>query len=141
VARVHEVGELTEDSPPTWLSSGGSVVFSSCCSGGGGSGGVGVMATVGGGGGGDQTSDLFLVDPRSASLALDLSTRVPVGLPLGLIQILAVYLYVGLGGESSTGITSTGSSSSSAVAAPSLPSSAPSLGLSDENTICLGATE
>jgi hypothetical protein len=68
------------------LSSGGSVVFSSCCSGGG---GVGVMAMVSGGGCGGQTSNPVSIDSWSASLAPDLGARVLVGLPRGLIQILA----------------------------------------------------
>jgi hypothetical protein len=123
--------------PPTRLSSCGGVVFSSCCSGGG---GVGFVVTIGsgGGGGGGQTLDPITVDPRSASLAPDLGARVPVGVPLGLIWILVICLYAGLSGELSTDITLMESSSSVSLA--TMTPSSPSLGLSDDNTVRLGAT-
>jgi hypothetical protein len=116
-------------------------VFSSCCNGGGAGGGVGVMVTLDYGGGDGQTSDPIMGDPRSASLALDLSDRIPVGLHLGPTQILTIHLGAGLGGESSTRMTSTGSMTSSSLAAatPPSPSSPPSLELGDDNTIRLGA--
>jgi hypothetical protein len=70
-----------------------------------------------------------------------------VGRPLGPIRIRAVCLYADLGGDSSTGITLTGSSlsSSTAAATPYSPSAAatpssPSLRLGDDNTILLSAT-
>jgi hypothetical protein len=128
------VGKPSEDSPPTGLSSGGGMVFSSCCNGGG---GVGVMVTLDGDGGGGQTSNLVIGDPRLASCAPDLDARVSVGLPLGLTQILTVCLGANLGGESSTGMTSMGSSSSFSTTATPCP---PSLRLGDEGTIHLGVT-
>jgi hypothetical protein len=128
------VGKPSEDSPPTGLSSGDDVVFSSCCS----DGGVGVMVTLGDGSGDGQNSDPVIGDPRSISLAPDLGARVPVGLPLRLTQILTVYLGAVLGGESSIGMTSMGSSSSSSsTMATHSPSS---LRLGDEGIVHLGAT-
>jgi hypothetical protein len=61
----------------------------------------------------------------------DLGTRVPVGLLCAPIYILVVHLGAGLGGESSTGLTSTGSSSTMVTPSP------PSLKLSAESTVCL----
>jgi hypothetical protein len=96
---------------------------------GGGGSVTGHMEPLGGdGGGGSHTSDPFSGDPWLASLAPFRSARVPVGLPLGPIWILAVCLYADLDGESSTGITSTGSPSSSTSAA------------GDDNIVCLSAT-
>jgi hypothetical protein len=128
------MGKPSEDSAPYGVSSDGNVVFSSCWSGGD----VGVMVTFGGGGGGDQTLDPVTGDPRSASLVLDLGARVLVGLPLGPTRILAIHLGAGLSGESSIGMTYTGSSSSSSsVTATSSP---PSFELSDECTVHLDTT-
>jgi hypothetical protein len=108
-------------------SCGGGVVLEAPLDGGGG--GVMVLtALLGGSGGGDgHTSDPVLGDPWSVSLALVHGARVPMGLPLGPIWILIVCLYASLGGESSTGMTSTGSSSSSSSVAVtySAPSSPP----------------
>jgi hypothetical protein len=119
--------------PPTGLSSGGGVV-SSCCSGGG----VGVVLSFGGGGGGGHTPDPVTGGPWSASLAPDLGARVPVCLPSTPTWILVVRLGAILSGESSTGLTSTGSSSScsSATVTPS----PPSLELGNESSVCLVAT-
>jgi hypothetical protein len=92
----------------------------------------------GGGGGGGHTSDPVPGDPWPASLAPVHGARVLVGLPLGPLRIIVVCRYADLSGESRTGMTSTGSSSSSsAVVTPS----APSLGSDDDNTDHLGATE
>jgi hypothetical protein len=100
-----------------------------------------VVAAVGSscnGGGGGHTLDPVMGDPWSASLASDLNARVPMGVPCTPTWILAVLLGAGLGGESSTDVTSTGSSSSSSSA---MVTPSPSfLGLSDESSICLGAT-
>jgi hypothetical protein len=144
------------------LNSGGSVLFS-CCSGGGGS---GVMVIVGGGGGGSvrmaplsgsggggsHTSDPISGETRPTSLAPVRGARILMGRPLGLIWIHVVCLYADIGEDSGTDITLTGWSSSSSMAAaipspplaavtPSFPSSPPSLGLGDDSTDRLSATE
>jgi hypothetical protein len=131
------------------LNSGGSVLFS-CCSGGGGN---GVMVIVGGGGGGgSHTSDPISDETRPTSLAPVRGARIPMGRPLGPIWIHVICLYAGIGEDSGTDITLTGWSSSSSMAAaipspplaavtPSFPSSPPSLGLGDDSTDCLSATE
>jgi hypothetical protein len=103
---------------------------------------------VGGGGGYGHTTDPVSGESRPASLALICSTRVPVCRPYGSIRICAVFLYVGLlGGDSSTGMTSTDLSlSSSSAAATSTTSTAtmtpssPSLELGDDNTVRPSAT-
>jgi hypothetical protein len=107
---------------------------------------------VGGGGGGGHAADPISGESRSVSLALILGTRVPVGQPRGPIRIHVVCLYTDrLGGDSSTGMNSTGSSSSSSStsatsttsstsAYPSSPSLSPSLRLGDDNTDHLSAT-
>jgi hypothetical protein len=130
-------------------SGGDSVAMVGSCSGGtvleaplidgGGSVAVRTAPLVGSGGGGGHISHPVSVDSRSASLGPDLGARVLVGLPLGLIRILTICLYASLGGESCTSITSTGSSSSSSLTTAT-PSS-PSLGLGDDNTVRLSATE
>jgi hypothetical protein len=123
-------------------SGGDSATVVGSCGGGGGSVMV-LTAPLGGSGGGDgHTSDPVPGDPWPASLALVHGARVLMGLPLGPIRILIVCLYASLGGESSTGMTSTGSSSSSSSVAVTYfaPSSPPSLGLGDDNTVCLSAT-
>jgi hypothetical protein len=127
-------------------SCGGSAVLDASFDGGGGA----VMAGPLGGGGGDggHMADPVSEESMSASLALILGARVPVGRPHGLIQIRVVCLYIGRGGvESSTGMTSTSLSSSSSSAtvtsttssASATPSS-PSLIPGDDNTGCLCAT-
>jgi hypothetical protein len=107
----------------------------------------------GGGGGGGQNADPVSGESQPASFALVCGARGLVGRPRGLIQICVVYLYISLlGGDSGTGMTSIGSSSSSTSATvtstisstsatPSSPSLSPSLGLSDDNTVRLHATE
>jgi hypothetical protein len=69
-----------------------------------------LKAPLDGGGGDAHTSDPVTGDPRSASLASDLGARVLVGRPCALTWILAIYLSLDIGGELSTGMTSTGSS-------------------------------
>jgi hypothetical protein len=115
------------------------------------------MVTIGAGGGrsvrtappGGGGHTLYRVSGEiwPASLAPVCDARVSMGRPLGPIQIRAVYLYVGLGGDADTGMTLTVSlSSSSSVTATSTTSSAvvtpssPSLGLGDDNTELLSAT-
>jgi hypothetical protein len=66
------------------LRSGGGVVFS-CCSGGGGGGSVRTAPPGGSGGGGGHTTDLVSGESYSASLALILGARVPMGRPRGWI--------------------------------------------------------
>jgi hypothetical protein len=95
-------------------------------------------APLGGGCGNSHTSDPVTGDPRSASHVPDLGARVPVGPPCVPTWIIVLRLSVSLGGESSTGMTSTGSpSSSSSGTATPYP---PSLRLGDESSVCLGAT-
>jgi hypothetical protein len=122
------------------LWSGGSVVVAlgSSCGGGSGSGVKVVEELLDSGGGGGHTTDPVTGDPRLASLAPDLSARVSVGLLCTLTWIRAVCIGANLGGELSTGMISTGSSSSSSsVTATPFP---PSLGLSDESSVHLDAT-
>jgi hypothetical protein len=104
-------------------------------------------ALLGGGdGGGCHTSDPVSGETRPVSLAPVHDIRVSVGRPLG-----GYRSYTGLGGDSSSDITSMGSTSSSSLAAatsftpsvvmtPSPPSSHPSIGLSDGNTNLLSTT-
>jgi hypothetical protein len=125
---------------------GGGVVLEAPLNGGG---GTVVTGPLGGGGGdGSHTTDPVSGESWLASLALILGASVPVGRSRGLIRILAICLYAGRGGgESRTGMTSTGSlSSSSSATAPSTTSSASvtpsslSLVPGDDNIGCLGAT-
>jgi hypothetical protein len=135
------------------LWSGGDLIaMVGSCGGGGGS--VTVLSVPLGGddGGGGHTTDLVSDETRSTSLAPVHGAKVPVGRPRGLIQIHAIFLYTDLlGGGSGTGMTSIGSSPSSSSttatsttssrsATHSSPSLSPSLGLSDDNIVCLHAT-
>jgi hypothetical protein len=103
-------------------SGGGSLVAVGSCGGGvvlevplDSGGGAVVTCPIGGGGGsGGHTTDPVSRESWPASLALIIGARVPVGRPRGPIRILAVCLNTGrVGGELGTGMTSTGSSSSS----------------------------
>jgi hypothetical protein len=132
------------DSFAVAVSCGGGAVVEAPLSGGG-----GAMVTaplVGGGGGGSHTTDPISGESQPASLAPVRGARGPVGRPRGPIRIRVVCLYIDrLGGDSSTGMTSTGSSSSSSSitvtsttsstsVTPSSPSLSPSLGLDEDNT-------
>jgi hypothetical protein len=92
-----------------------------------------VEAPLGGGGGGGHTADPVTGDLASGFHAPDLGARVPVGRPCAPTWILVVHLGASLGGGSSTGMISMGSSSSSSSieATPS----PPSLGSGDESYV------
>jgi hypothetical protein len=106
----------------------------------------------GGGGGGSHIADPVSGESRPTSLASILGARGSVGRPRGPIQMCVVCLYAGLlGGDSGTGMTSTGSLSSSSSATvtsttsstsvtPSSPYLSPSPGLGEDNTDRLSAT-
>jgi hypothetical protein len=129
-------------------SCGGGAVLKAPLDGGGGAVVTGSLVGSGGSGGGGGTVDLVSGESRSASLALILGARVPVGRPRGPIRILDVCLYTcRVGGESGTGMTLTGSSSSSSSAmmtsttsSTSTTPSSPTLIPGDDNTSCLGAS-